>query len=77
MKAHRKLLEQLIIGAKIARINAPFGDIQRVRIDMSVEDVDALVKEAKANRRQVEDLETQINCLHIANIEGLSKMFRE
>lgn len=80
MKAHRKLLEHLIYGARIARINAPFGHVGRVRMDLSVEEVDELAKEARESAKHVRELERQLNVFQssVDTLDGpLIKHFRD
>jgi len=71
MKTHKKLLAALAQGARIARLNAPHAKDQRVRIDLSVAEVDALEAEARAIFKKVEELEMHINSLQYGDFESM------
>jgi len=64
MKAHKKLLETLTIASRIARLNAPHAASQRVRLDLSVAEVDELEAEAMKLFLKMEDLEQQLSAVH-------------
>lgn len=70
MKTHKKLLTTLVQGARIARLNAPHAKDQRVRIDLSVREVDALEAEAQAVNKHINDLEMQLNSLQWGDLES-------
>lgn len=70
MKAHKALLQSLTTASRIARLNAPHAKSQRVRIDLSVAEVDALEAEAMRLYRQVEDLEAQLSALQFGDMES-------